>query len=466
MGDIYTGSTLNIAATASLDGNGGLYFDRDPLLVQPLQLVIHWPFQDDVAGSLLVTTLPTNFYCISKNTWGKNVDKAPLNVRAWVMQERTLSPRMVQFAQMQLFWECKQMQACESYPNGLDIPRHDWVEDRVMATLDQLNRLKIESPGSTAVEKLISEAHRGWISTAVLYSACSLTREADILIAISGVAKVYVRSLDDVYLAGLMKSSLEFGLLWFTTRSAKGSSPNRVPWRAPSWAWPSIKAGVSWDEEHFPVLFQQSTVRHFPQFKLLEDPYIQSVGEDQTGPLSDAWMKVEASTILLHLIPGQSVCTCNGSTSILGGHGSLDPNSIEILGWHKVQVWMDINGERHSVEARFDETKDMCRPFNGHYDGSRGSKLYVPVIDQDFDTPILAMPILVTMGAPDIQNNIPSFYSLQGLLLKRPSTSPGGTEGMARIGCFTMHLVNDNHKKAIDYLLKCWHPKRQEITLV
>jgi hypothetical protein len=456
MGDIYTGSTLNIGATASSDGDGGLYFERDPCLVQPLRLVIHAPWHDE-DDSLSNSMSPLAFDCILKKVWLRNVDKAPLSIRAWVMQERTLSPRMIQFAQMQIFWECKQMQACESYLYGLCVPRHDKVKSRVMATLDELDRLKVGRPVSTKVGRLRSEAHRGWIHTIEVYSACSLTKEEDVLIAISGVAKRYVSSLDDVYLAGLMKSSLEFGLLWYTLKSMDASISTRPDtWRAPSWAWPSTKAAVSWDSDHFPVQPHRSPETHSPQFKLIKH-YVQSVGKDMTGQLSDAWMKVEASIIELHLV---------SSRTASNGNENVTPDSFEILGWQKIRVWMDVNGKCYSAEAQFDEIKDLGLPFRDHYDVGQGSRSVRLVTDEAHDAQILAMPILVTLPALDAQDSVSRYYVMQGILLKGQGTSPGGKEGMVRIGRFTIHLNSDDHKEAINHLLNDWKPEKREIILV
>jgi hypothetical protein len=39
--------------------------------------------------------------------------------RGWVQQERLLAPRILYFGRGQLFWECRDYNACESFPNGL-----------------------------------------------------------------------------------------------------------------------------------------------------------------------------------------------------------------------------------------------------------------------------------------------------------------------------------------------------------
>lgn len=43
-----------------------------------------------------------------------HVEKAPLNMRAWVMQERVLSRRTIHFSDKQMYWECGTGVYCET----------------------------------------------------------------------------------------------------------------------------------------------------------------------------------------------------------------------------------------------------------------------------------------------------------------------------------------------------------------
>jgi hypothetical protein len=50
--------------------------------------------------------------------WAKNFDRdleeGELNQRAWVLQERALSPRTIHFTAGQTYWECGSVIRCES----------------------------------------------------------------------------------------------------------------------------------------------------------------------------------------------------------------------------------------------------------------------------------------------------------------------------------------------------------------
>jgi hypothetical protein len=111
MGDIYRHCHVNIAASASKNSEGGLFFDRNPLLVQPLRVYTCFPFNDPGQKVMCHNIV------FQKPCW-KNVQEAPLNTRGWVMQERLLSLRILHCTTKQLCWECNKTIACESYPDS------------------------------------------------------------------------------------------------------------------------------------------------------------------------------------------------------------------------------------------------------------------------------------------------------------------------------------------------------------
>jgi hypothetical protein len=56
---------------------------------------------------------------IDTGLWVREIDKAPVNSRGWVFQERFLAPRKLSFGVRQLFWECAEFRASESFPEEL-----------------------------------------------------------------------------------------------------------------------------------------------------------------------------------------------------------------------------------------------------------------------------------------------------------------------------------------------------------
>jgi Heterokaryon incompatibility protein (HET) len=106
MGDIYKNSLCNIAATAAPDGRTGCFLERNPLLARTCRVSIE-SLPGPVPNSGLYDLVPQRF-------WEHGVTGAPLHQRAWVVQERTLAPRVIHFGKTQLFWECHELVSAHS----------------------------------------------------------------------------------------------------------------------------------------------------------------------------------------------------------------------------------------------------------------------------------------------------------------------------------------------------------------
>ena len=239
MGTVYKYAFCNIAATGATDSKIGCFWDRNPLLVRPCRIDMSWALP-----------LTGDFYCVDRSLWTKNVGEAPLNRRAWVAQERLLSPRILHFGSQQLFWECHELEACESYPCG--IPRSlDPLTFIVRTGLKRLAPSKdrqAQLGDNSSIPEFKLDALEYWDGIVDLYTRSNLTRKEDKMIAISGVAKEMRVILNDTYLAGLWKEQLPYQLLWWVCRPlvADNGLPSSRPliYRAPSWSWISIDGSV------------------------------------------------------------------------------------------------------------------------------------------------------------------------------------------------------------------------------
>jgi hypothetical protein len=149
-----------------------------------------------------------------------------LSERAWCLQERYLSPRIVSFEQDAIGWECFET---------------TWTE---------LNR---QSP-STGLSLFADrddekQLYMKWAKMVEHYSRRSLTYITDTLPALSAVASRAASASGDQYLAGLWQTDLLRWLLWHGTRY--GGGPNRAEvyerpkmYHAPSWSWASYPGSV------------------------------------------------------------------------------------------------------------------------------------------------------------------------------------------------------------------------------
>ncbi|KAJ3546273.1 hypothetical protein NM208_g1640 [Fusarium decemcellulare] len=205
MGKVYEYSFCNIAATSASSGGGGLYSPRDRHLITPYEVHINWRGHES---------------------------PAPLNGRGWVFQERLLSPRTLHFSS-QLFWECRTLNACETYPSGLP------SEPSILG-----NDIDQDFPGSTKSwrEDLHQDPVGYWDLLTQMFCRCYLTQPTDRLAAIAGIASQMRPLINDEYLAGLWRRQLPSGLLWklenMVGQDLVVTRPSQ--YRCPSWTWASL----------------------------------------------------------------------------------------------------------------------------------------------------------------------------------------------------------------------------------
>ena len=108
MHHVYGNAYVTLAADDSRDSSEGLFRGRFPSLVTPTIVATAWK-----------EALAKKFIVIPRRFWSESVAESPLNRRAWVLQERYLSPRIIHFGETQILWECKSRDCCETFPDGI-----------------------------------------------------------------------------------------------------------------------------------------------------------------------------------------------------------------------------------------------------------------------------------------------------------------------------------------------------------
>jgi hypothetical protein len=111
MGQVYSNGLLNIAATGSTDGEGGLLRERPSKLpLESTACYVSPSWKDHCNSNLLVhrSSLPSRMLL-----------DGPLLSRGWVLQERIMAKRILHFGKSQLYWECNEHDCCEIYPTGI-----------------------------------------------------------------------------------------------------------------------------------------------------------------------------------------------------------------------------------------------------------------------------------------------------------------------------------------------------------
>lgn len=172
MGQIYSTACCNIAATWASDSSQGCFSKRDPFLITPTTIASN-PQSSQSAE-----------YQISfgYNKYVQDVTKAPLNGRGWVVQERCLAQKQLNFTKRQVYWECPELLASEEFPNGPP-ERSCWERGFGVPPFDTAK------PSLNFDQEY--ELREAWCSLMQHYSACQLTRLSDKINAIAGLANEF-----------------------------------------------------------------------------------------------------------------------------------------------------------------------------------------------------------------------------------------------------------------------------------
>jgi hypothetical protein len=245
VGMVYMNSVLTIAATSAADSTVGCFFTRNPHLVRPSRVQLDWvvefhPPKIERKSYYLVNAGPT---------WEDSVDEARLNRRGWVVQERVLSPRILHFHHLQLHFECRELETCESFPTGLT--RQVYYFSRPNAKVKKAlpeRSSELLHPSSEFEKRSAANQHWAWIVET--YSQGGLSVLGDKLIALSGIANEMQKLVQNEYLAGLWRRTLLDELAWCVRYGKDDDIPRPCrphTYRAPSWSWASVEGGISYE---------------------------------------------------------------------------------------------------------------------------------------------------------------------------------------------------------------------------
>jgi hypothetical protein len=235
MAAVYHNAYLTISATSSRSSNEGL-FRRSVVHNLTGQLddgtIYQFVFRQKFDHNWQVFDHSPN---TPESSHTHTRDQFPLSSRAWGLQERLLSHRVLHFGPGELSFECISRAYCECKGNHL-------LADTLRAP--KLALVNLRTPKNT-------DRRRLWRNMVELYSPLQLTFSKDKLPAISGLAQRFAKS-GDQYLAGLWSRTKDSSTGGYDTLIEDlqwcirhGSKRARPAWRAPSWSWASVDGQVS-----------------------------------------------------------------------------------------------------------------------------------------------------------------------------------------------------------------------------
>jgi hypothetical protein len=289
MADIYQNAYITFAAAASSNPQKGCYTREDMPCEHPVgRPIAIMKYSDGIERDIFV-----------RRNFTHDEHLLPLLRRGWVYQERTLSPRVLYFVGEELIWECNHIIDCECGAESLE---------------NKFERIRISNMSEDSV--VGPNRQHGmplalWYQIVSEYTMLKLSKQSDMLPALSGIVKVFAEKIKDQYVAGLWKRTLIPNLLWYSAEEQQGGKADSEAqqWRAPSWSW----ASRDWaSRAHFlPV------TKEFAKFKNI---VCQPSGADPTGELE----RTAHFTLVTKTVPASLEYSQTDSGCFI----RLGPNSI------------------------------------------------------------------------------------------------------------------------------------------
>jgi hypothetical protein len=275
MRSVYKNASLNIAASGAANSSVGLSFERNPLAFQPFRVNIDsaiWVYPPDWPAHEIRTS--------------------PLNMRAWVLQERVLSKRIIHFTVAGVRWECMTDLASEVYSPGSidDIRRMSSKSQNFKKTFA---RSAVSEGASSDVlrEWKYASHYCDWLGLLWEYSQCGITNSGDKLVAMQGIVQTIKEAIGIELVCGMWKNILVLELLWqVEDQSRRVDPPHVLQWRAPSWSWANSDFPLAWDP--YPLNHLQC-----PDFEETAKVTNLDVNALPSGQISDASLTIKGRTV-------------------------------------------------------------------------------------------------------------------------------------------------------------------------
>ncbi|KAH6853132.1 heterokaryon incompatibility protein-domain-containing protein [Chaetomium sp. MPI-CAGE-AT-0009] len=240
----------------------------------------------------------------------------PINSRAWTLQERVLSRRLLLFSRSGVMWTCG-----ESFTNPSAAP------DAGPPFQTTLSPSAGAGDGGDEEGDARVSIRETWMAIRADYTEMDLSYCTDKLPAISALAAELGRRTGWTYLAGMWEDNLFSELHWRSTKQRAG-------YLAPSWSWASVGLGGIVDSE------DEREDREVFQFEILAC-HVDNDPAFPFGPVKGGYPEVSGKALELAWQPEDedgpswdgsdiSLIDPQGNSSSIGtpllvGDGTLDP---------------------------------------------------------------------------------------------------------------------------------------------
>ncbi|OTB00460.1 hypothetical protein M426DRAFT_267536, partial [Hypoxylon sp. CI-4A] len=200
MADVYGNSYVTLAATASANSYGGLFFKHDVLDVKHTVKRRGRDGEDMVVN--VRPALEHSPYFASTAYGLESSAPAPLLERSWCFQEYLLAPRVLSFTKWEMLWVCLSMRSCNCGEFSED------TRDLVAAS-DLKARFDTQLRGAP-----LKDLQRLWKDIVEAYLLKGLTYDTDRLPALAGIAQFFSQRNFGRYVNGLWERTIVSDLFW------------------------------------------------------------------------------------------------------------------------------------------------------------------------------------------------------------------------------------------------------------
>ncbi|KAF2233286.1 HET-domain-containing protein, partial [Viridothelium virens] len=221
MAQIYAGSFVTLAGPAASGCQSGF------LSLRPIPYHLQLEVSDGENYDNIILAYNSTRRLLGRF---KPEPNSPLAERAWVLQERLLSRRILYFGSTRMYFECftkTRFEDCH-YPK---------VWDPISAGM--VRKLRIAHIGS------FPECFAYWEELITTYSRMKLTHATDRLPALSGLASDFQGVIGARYLAGVWENDIVRELAWriLSNEMVKPPAILSSDYIAPSWSWAAASRG-------------------------------------------------------------------------------------------------------------------------------------------------------------------------------------------------------------------------------
>ncbi|KAJ8112221.1 hypothetical protein OPT61_g5361 [Boeremia exigua] len=417
---VYGNSMCNIAATTASDNDAGCFRPHNENTLEPVK----------------ITFEKSSVYLTDTQHWAQRFQAELLNQRAWVVQERLLSPRNIHYDRDQLVWECNELFASERFPKGFG--------GLINKTAKPL-RISLDTARLNGQEEAIlgQSLRQVWRPAVNKFAFTNITKPTDRHIAIHGIGSRIRDICGWPYVAGMFLKNLQSQLCWATIGDCKSLRPECAI--APSWSWVSVNQPVEMMPQWY--LVENDKTGDGPRPEDLKEQYLCRVTDVESGSSAEE-STGHVSTAKLHV-------SCYMVPAVF-----IDPEDVhqDRLSEHTLRL------DEHRIvnEYRF-RTRPMWADFDFIRDNpavadrrSRGDTSLgdgAVKISWDFWAELQPSKVhdLWFMPVYKVQEydgwgpaaGYHKFYTIHGLLLQANKTA-NGRRSFRRCGIFT---INDGWKE-------------------